>query len=56
MTSGQLDESDEPDSWNDLVIDLTDEELADAGQRAQASGLSVEQWARQAIRTYLGLT
>jgi hypothetical protein len=41
--------------WNDFVIDLPDEELADPKRRAQASGLSVEQWARQAIRSYLGL-
>jgi hypothetical protein len=56
VTNGQLDESDGLYVWNDLVIDLPEEELAEVERRAQASGLSVEQWARQAIRSYMGIT
>jgi hypothetical protein len=37
------------------VIDLTEEEFAEVARYAQAAGLSVEEYARQAIRIYLGL-
>lgn len=38
-----------------LVIDLPEEEFAEVARRARAAGLSVEDYARQAIRIYLGL-
>ncbi len=38
-----------------LVIDLPEEEFAEVARLAQAAGLSVEEYARRAIRIYLGL-
>jgi len=55
VTDGEPKGPDGHGSWNDLVIDLPDHELADVERCAQASGLSVDQWAHQAIRIYLGL-
>jgi hypothetical protein len=38
------------------VINLPAEEFAEVVRHARAAGLSVEEYARQAIRSYLGLT
>ncbi len=40
----------------DLVIDLPEEEFAEVVRHARTAGLSLEEYARQAIRIYLGLT
>ncbi len=48
--------SDRGAGTNDLVIDLPEEEFAEVEQHARARGLSVEQYAREAIRIYLGLS